>query len=618
MNLTATPSPMRTVNKRSAYSHSGCVHCKKLRQKCDEKKPSCTACLNQSQECVYNQCIVMWTPQKKRQRKPKGAGAHTAKQAKAQTSTPPQDTGYYNNSSSSSSSSQPVHEQQRATLSMAQHLPPPPVAGATIPEVKIEYDDSSWGDDSSYSYSSGFSPSLTVDDLFFADPEIKQAVQDYREVPVPASHQVMVDENEYLNVPVLDDPPSPISDSVLLKIPQWTEYSFHEWDRIMSAYRPSSFTTEQDLQRFLEHAFLRTKCTFIYPFGSDDSNPLWRGMMEAKGRHDFLRYAMLTATCNILELHCKCSEWQPYKRKYMDLCMESLILKVSSYRTDDEITALFATSMILCSDKSSSSSDKWRVHLRGALDLLQASSESNIPSDLHVTTRSWFAMADTLAWLSAPGGGVSTKDANEDVLDDTAWVYMTEGIVIDGFNTIRGYSQLLVPHMTRAARLMMEKRKYGFYAGDQDVLYSTLSEVAILERQEFSLATVSEPIVAQSMRVSHTIHCKALQLYVRVRLFESYLNCTEVQSLTNSLLELLQSYPLRQSLGITIHWAAFVTGRTCITIEQRSVIEQLLVEMINVGLKAARNSLHRLLRYWEKYDEGEYDFDTNDLDSLAT
>lgn len=57
---------MSSQKKRASYSHSGCTHCRKLRQKCDEKKPSCTTCVNQNQECIYSQHIVMWTPRPKR------------------------------------------------------------------------------------------------------------------------------------------------------------------------------------------------------------------------------------------------------------------------------------------------------------------------------------------------------------------------------------------------------------------------------------------------------------------------------------------------------------------------------------------------------------------------
>lgn len=643
------PISGRAAGKRSAYSHSGCVHCKRLRQKCDEKKPSCTACLNQRQECVYNQLIIMWTPQKKRTRaKGKGNARTILSHGASSSSSNSQILSDYRQQQQRQQRQVPQQQaQQGQEQSSQQHLQSQQQSFHTvIPELKLESDDDYLnadtgsstdtaygdfylapgntnyhrdGDDNSPSTTLSYTYSSSGDESFLPE-DFMSDIPAYRDVPVPNSQQVIEDETDYLNVPVLDDPPSPISDSVLLQqVPKWTDYRFEEWDRIMSAYRPSSFTTEYDLQRFLEHVFLRTKCAFFYPFAFDDNNPLWNGIMEAKDRHECLRYGMYTATCNILELHCKCSDWQPFRRKYLDGCMEALIKKVSSYHTNDEITALFTTSMVLCADMAASSSDKWRIHLRGALDLLRAWTESTIPSDLHVATRSWFAMADTLAWHTAPGGGATMDERYVDeILNDSGWVYLTKGLVIDGFNTIRGYSQLLVPHITRSARMMMEKHKYGFYAGDQDIIHSTLSEVAALEKQEFAFNEVSDPDIAKCMRYSHVAHCKALQLFIRVRLFGSYVWSPEVQTLTNDLLRLLQEYPLRKALGIGVHWAAFVTGRSCITIEQRSIIEKILVEMINIGLYWARNSLHRLLLYWEKYNEGNYDFDKNDLDSLTT
>ncbi|KAF7186616.1 Sterol uptake control protein 2 [Pseudocercospora fuligena] len=50
-----SPTPSSTKGKRATHrkSRQGCVRCKKRRVKCDEAKPTCTACLTRGETCHY-------------------------------------------------------------------------------------------------------------------------------------------------------------------------------------------------------------------------------------------------------------------------------------------------------------------------------------------------------------------------------------------------------------------------------------------------------------------------------------------------------------------------------------------------------------------------------------
>jgi hypothetical protein len=399
-------------------------------------------------------------------------------------------------------------------------------------------------------------------------------------------------------------------------IPEWTEYGFEEWVRLMQAYRPTSFTNESEMQQFLEFLFLKIKCGMNYPLGLDDRNPFWRSVMILTPRFDYLKYALLTVSCNVMELHCRCSEWGPYRRKYMDACMQSLITKISSYETSDEISTLFATVMILYSDRSASSSNKWRLHLRGALELLRAR-VPEVPGtdDLFGVLRSWFSMAETLAWMSSPNGGTVSYEFASEILDDSPYAYYVDGLVVDGFNTFKCFSQRLVPYFSRATIQIIQLKTLNRPI-DEELCWQMLSEVRALQDEQFSLTAVKDPTVQKFMRLSSKLHCMALELYILVILLRQDIASEQVQQITNQVLALLQQVPLFEGLGIVVHWVIFMAGRTCITIEQRGVVEAKLGVIINIGVLVARNSLHRLHRYWDNYDDG-LDPEFNDMDSIA-
>lgn len=52
---------IKQYNKPRSRSRLGCQYCKKLKQKCDEIKPSCTRCLKRGVECVYKFEVIFQT-----------------------------------------------------------------------------------------------------------------------------------------------------------------------------------------------------------------------------------------------------------------------------------------------------------------------------------------------------------------------------------------------------------------------------------------------------------------------------------------------------------------------------------------------------------------------------
>lgn len=407
-----------------------------------------------------------------------------------------------------------------------------------------------------------------------------------------------------------------LSETIKKNIPEWTEYGFEEWVRLMQAYRPTSFTNELEMQQFLEFLFLKIKCGMNYPLGIDDRNPFWNSIITLIPRFDYLKNAMLTVSCNIMQLQCHCSEWAPFRRKYMDTCMQSLITRISSYNTNDEISTLFATVMILYSDRAASSTNKWRLHLKGALELLRAR-VPEVPGtdDLFGVLRTWFSMAETLAWMSSPNGGTVSYEFANELLDDSAYAYHVDGLVLDGFNTFKCFSQRLVPYFTRAT-LQTISLKLLNKPVDQDACWHMLNEVNALRGEQFELGAVEDFSMRKLMRLSNKLHCMALELYIVVHLLNQHLVSDKVQQVTNQVLDLLHDVPLFEAIGVVVHWVLFMTGRCCITIEQRSVIEGKLGVIKNTGIFVARNSLHRLHRYWDNYDDG-LDPELNDMDSIA-
>ncbi|CCE65593.1 hypothetical protein TPHA_0M00150 [Tetrapisispora phaffii CBS 4417] len=57
---TASPNGCTKIKKKNTpgYSRTGCLQCKKLHTKCDEKKPSCNRCLKRNSECTYRMNFI--------------------------------------------------------------------------------------------------------------------------------------------------------------------------------------------------------------------------------------------------------------------------------------------------------------------------------------------------------------------------------------------------------------------------------------------------------------------------------------------------------------------------------------------------------------------------------
>ena len=117
------------------------------------------------------------------------------------------------------------------------------------------------------------------------------------------------------------------------------------------------------------------------------------------------------------------------------ICMKHLIARMPSYSDDNEIIALLATLMLLYADRSATSTNKWRMHLNGALELLRA--RNNLTTDLPGSADTlfemfliWFSIAETYAWLSSPNGGTVHIDIANEIVDDTPYAYLIDGLLV--------------------------------------------------------------------------------------------------------------------------------------------------------------------------------------------
>lgn len=624
---------MELKSAKRAYSHTGCVHCKKLRQKCDERKPACSACLKQGLECVYNQNILMWTPQgMKKVADPSSPPSNNSSQSqmfggqqfKRQEAVAAPSRGFAPAAASAAGSMEPP------PFNPGSVLPTAPVADSDS-QIKLEQDMRGLRFDGIGSMGSLPPPinqtrppepqGMTYADILasgedWVSPLVPQQASNMPN-PFVRNNSIGIGSGgfDFGNVPLLSAHDQPLREEVLKNIPEWTEYGFAEWSRIMRAYRPSSFSNEEDLQLFLKYVFLRTKCGFSFPFSADRSNVLWAEIRRYWKVADYLRYAVLSTTCFILSQHCKCSEWMPYRKHYMERCMQTLVTAMAEQppQSPETTGAMLMTVMLLFADRSNISGSKWRIHLRAAMDLCLKGEADKVPSSLYMLARIWYATAEGLAWMTSPLGGTSGAEAIVRLVDDSYYSFQVDGIIIDGFHTFRGCGQTLIPYFGMVARKCAEKRQYVFYSNQEEVI-SALSELSQLENQTFALTSVTDARVRQCMLQSHRIACMALQLFIRVRLMETYVSSAEVQTLTDRILLAVEQLPLREILGKVVHWALFIAGRCCLRIEQRAVVEAHFVQMINIGQLCARNSLHRVLRYWEIYDEGGLDIDIDRFD----
>lgn len=606
-------------DKRAGYSHTGCAHCKKVRQKCDEKKPSCTACAKMNHECVYLHHIVMWTPGK-REPSSRASKAKAERKEATEPAAPPQPSPLQDDLSPISSSSISTDPSISSTLLSTDAAAFPPTyqdnsRNYSQPNLSQPIGNLATKNDNGSNL--GFLFGLNEDSLL-SQPGTNPSNASSTAAVSPSNFFTSPESLDFTNNFESDTPEnSSISMAALYNIPQWTEYGVTEWKRIMRGYRPSSFSNEQDMQRFMEYVFLRAKCGFNYPFGVDENNPLWRSIMNVISRFDHLRYVVLSVATNILQYECKCSEWAPFRRKYMDACMQSLIESISSYKTNDQISTLFATVMILFSDRSASVGNKWRLHLRGALELLNARNPE-VPGtdDLFGVLRSWFSLAETYAWISSPNGGTITPDLNAmEILDDSKYAYSVDGLVLGGFNTFKCYGQSAVPFFAQAACLKMKLFQGIPY--DENVCFELIQKIGALINEEFDLTKVPNPTVRTAMQSSHKLHCMGLQLYVMHKLLKQDITSQSIQATLLTMTPIIQSFPFSETLGVAIHWPVFMAGVCSAHIETRTIVEAHLNEVIAVGLYVARNSLFRLHKFWELFDEGSTNVYSEDTDSIA-
>ncbi|CUM62473.1 uncharacterized protein PRCAT00000023001 [Priceomyces carsonii] len=561
------------MKKKTKYSHGGCNECKKRSIKCDETKPKCRHCSRKGHECVYSYDIFVYQPNKRFKR------SDTRKTKKE------------------------IIQQVSNTGDVLSSMQP-------------------------------------------SDYAITRSIRKFQEA--------FLEENHFAERPTIDDNeasiPLPLNFEILLNskpktytvpsfVENWVfEFEIDEYNRIFNKVigkRSKPYTdyfdeNDPDVQLLIWLTFTKSKSIYNYSLVIDDSkNYISKWFFFFARLYPIVGYVVNAVTANLFCVKEKDARWDFVRRRTMQSALDILSCGVYDCHSFEEMTCYLMSTMFLFSERSAKKTDTWRLHLTGALGILQKcelmlSSSEFFKEDemvLHMYSfaKNWFITAETTACLSAPNGGSIRNISEASTILSYSREIEEEGFIYAGFNLLKCYSQSLTPVFVELIKISMDLRARGVtLSGASGILhdlqldqsykekaFELLQIVDLTETSKMDVFKIDDIKKRARMKACNICHCNALRAYIYAVLLDEPIYGRAIQECVQTIAEQLLSIADIKYYGLAVHWPVFIAGMCSPPGSHRRAFIDTLKIVTSNGTFVARNTIERLERAWLSIDNGD-------------
>lgn len=589
---------MRTLRKsRGRYSHSGCINCKRGGIKCDETFGGCLACRRKQIECEYENKIFVYQPGEAAQRKKK------FKKVKIN--------------------------------SLEQKTPREKLVSASVPESVCSFE--------------------VIDEFIdrfkenFDEGKQSERSENIENVALETSDNIQKAAHE---CKTLDE----ISKGTALLVPKyvqyWRPYSSQRYNELAKKLDPVGLETKNvhyheydpEVQEFIFHAFIHSKAVYNYVLGPvDETNCIAKWFIYFGKKYAIMGFVLNFITCNLLNIRCSDDRWCCILKRNMVASLANLSARINKCDSFAEVACYLFSIMFLFSEQTASRVDIWRLHLKGAFTILEQCGTfyNRISQDINMLdpemklalqmfsfSKNWFVCSETLACLSAPNGGVIEDIDRLRYHLSYNTQYPDDGVLLGGFNLMKGYSQRLVPILVEIITFITAfKKSDGIcLSGTQGILENLqpseeqrilgeklLDSVRRIQSEEFNLLSMKNYVNRAYIRACHICFCSAIRIYILSVFLGDFIYGSDVQHCVQTIEEQLVTIQDIGMYGLSIHWPLFVASLCAPSGEQRLTFIKALKSISNNGTFVARNTVERVERFWKVIDSGglieEKDYD---------
>ncbi|CDR41978.1 CYFA0S08e02212g1_1 [Cyberlindnera fabianii] len=580
------------------YSRNGCTECKRRRMKCDETKPKCWQCSRLGRECVY----ILNRKNKKRRTK---AEMETEMMRKSES---------MNNSAFR------------------------PVSNRSNPGSVSDVSPTGLGNE--------FAFNMTDASLLYND--LNDLVNWRLEEALTPNLKTYIEE---ANIPFDTD----LNQHSLPLTTDQTELMFNV---------PADFFNLGDPHNQYMIRYYNDFTTLSCPFTPNISlNPVRDVLMNYAKRETYLLYAILACGARIQHRESMDIRDDQAYCSYLSSC-----LNILSDNFEDEamiaekVEPMLLTILLLTTDCASSTSLRWRAHLKGAKELLK---KTTVQSDTLNFCRNWLITYEVLAGMTNPYGGIFQSvdsDLDHFISNDTLYLNSLKKmnmIDVHGFNYIGGHIIQLditfrdimkILNRTRRLRtegLIPKEMSHLDYSVTPKVItipewhsitnqLDNLEQMSIIDKSGYiPPSNPNHPshgrvdgfksidllrlrdgreIVVSWFDISHQTHIVTARVVFLTRVLEMPRTTVFIQELVSkasgyiSFLNDIENY--RNPCMTHLHMMAAVVGKCCIREYDQKLVEKFLTICCSMGLASAGHNLKKLQRIWRnevQSDEEEDD-----------
>lgn len=450
----------------------------------------------------------------------------------------------------------------------------------------------------------------------------------------------------------LDD----ISKETALLVPQyvqyWRPYNNQRYEELSNKFDPAGVEIKNvhyheydpEVQEFIFYAFIHSKAVYNYVLGPiDETNCIAKWFIYFGRKYAIMGFVLNFITCNLLNIRCSDGRWSCILRRNMVASLANLSARINACDSFTEMACYLFSIMFLFSEQTASRVDIWRLHLKGAFTILEQCGtfynriardidlldpEMKLALQMFSFSKNWFVCSETIACLSAPNGGVIEDIARLRYHLSYNTQYPDDGVLLGGFNLMRGYSQRLVPTLIEIITFITAFRKSEgiCLSGTEGILENLqpteeqinmgeklLDSVRQIQGEELNLLSEKNYVNRAYIRACHICFCSALRIYILSVFLGDFIYGSDVQHCVQTIEEQLVTIKDIHIYGLCIHWPLFIASLCAPPGEQRKRFIEALKSISNSGIFVARNTVERVERFWRVIDSGglieEKDYD---------
>lgn len=390
-----------------------------------------------------------------------------------------------------------------------------------------------------------------------------------------------------------------------------------------------------EVLEFMLHTMSASKSIYNFLLVVNDyENCVAHWLYYFSTKYSIVGVTVNSVTSNLLDVMCLDDRWICILKRNMSATLTNISKRVGECESFPEMACYLMCIMFLCSERSASRLDAWRLHLKGAYaivakcdslyDAIQSGEglgyEMKLAVDMYAWCKNWFVTSETIACLSAPKGGAIgdihlTKTCLRYGLNTTG----NNGFLIGGFNLMKGYSQELTDVFVDIIEYIMTYKinEEVSLSGSAGILHSgavndvemtlgnqLLERVAQVAQQKYNFLHVKSYQQRAIMKACNVCFCCGIEIFVYSVMLGKSIYGAEVQYCVQTIEEQLATIQPIAMYGLCIHWPLFVAGLCAPIGETRTTLLNSIQTISNNGTYIARNTVERLEKCWGIIDCG--------------